>query len=263
MASYQSPVAPGVPFLNASTSFYYDNVEDTLIETRQLITYDPEFITTSLNGTTNLVYTNKTLQIVTGTQTGHSIVLPNATTLFTGRKYEVANQSSQPISINTFGGSSLFNLNPQSVAMLTLQDNTTTAGVWISVVVSTIASGIQSYNLISSTPFTTSVRNPTFDIITGFSITPLSGTYGCWYSSASYYTTTPKSHFWAFYKAGVQVADSLRSQDTAHSNQNMMDTTQSIIQFNGSQALDVRVACDNTGSLTINQRSMLLIRLGV
>lgn len=207
MPSYQSPVAPGVPFLNASTSFYYDNVEDAIIENRQLVTYDPSFVTTSLNGTSNLVYTNKTLQIVTGSATGHSIVLPNATTLFNGRKYEIANQSSNPIAIKDFSGASLFNLNPQSVAMMTLQDNSTTAGVWISVVVSTIASGIQSYNLISSTPFTTSVRNPSFDVITEFSLTPLSGTYGCWYSSSSYYTTTPKSHYWAFYKAGVKITD--------------------------------------------------------
>jgi len=257
-----SPVARSVPFDNSGTSFYSENCQDGFLETRQLVTYDPEFITTSLNGTSNLLFTNKTLQIVTGTATGHSVVLPNATTLFNGRKYEIANQSSQPINIKTFGGTSLFFLNPASVAIMTLQDNTTSAGTWISLVVSTIATGIQSYNIISSTAFTTSVRYTAFDLITGFSLTPLSGTYGCWFSCSSYYTTTPKKHYWAFYRAGVQIADSLRSQDTAHSNQTMMDTTQSIISLNGSQTLDVRVSCDNTGSLTVNQRSMLLIRLG-
>lgn len=263
MSVYQSPVALGVPFDNSSTSFYYQNVQDCLLETRQLVTYDPEFITTSLNGSSSLTYLNKTLQIITGTQTGHSIILPNATTLFNGRKYEIANQSSQPIAIKNFSGASLFNLNPQSVAMMTLQSNSTSAGVWISVVVSTIASGIQSYNLISSTAFTTSVRTPTYAQITGFSITPLSGTYAVWYSSSSFYTTTPKSHYWAIYKNAAAISDSLRSQDSAHSNQNMMDTTQTIVNVNGTDTVSVYVACDNTGSLTVNQRSLILIRLGV
>lgn len=118
------------------------------------------------------------------------------------------------------------------------------------------------YNLSSSTAFSTSTRYTSFALITGFTLTPRSGQYAVLYNASVYYTTTPKAHYWQFYKAGSAVSTSLRSQDTAHSNQNMVDSSIDIISVNGSQAIDVRVACDNTGTLTVNQRSLVLIRLG-
>lgn len=130
----------------------------------------------------------------------------------------------------------------------------------IDAIAAAIAGGISNYNIVSSTAFTTSSQTDV--VITGLTVTPASGTYAVWYNAESFYTTTPKSHWWSVYKAGAQIADSLRFQDTAHSNQNMADSTMTIVQVNGSQAIDVRVRCDTSGSLTVNQRSLLFIRLG-
>jgi hypothetical protein len=258
---YRSPVAREVFFDNTAQSLLASTAQDAIIENRQLVGWDPEFITTSASGTSTLINTSKTLQIVTGSASGHSVVLPNATTLYNGRKFEIVNKSSQPISIKDGSSTLLFNLNPDSVGGLTLQSNSSTAGLWISVIVSTIASGIQSYNIISSTTFTTT--STTDVLITGFQITPLSGTYAIWYSASCLVTKTPYTHWWSIYRAGTKIADSERSQDTAHSNQTMSDMTQSIVSLNGSQTCDIRVRVQSTGSLSVYQRSLLFIRLGV
>jgi hypothetical protein len=121
------------------------------------------------------------------------------------------------------------------------------------------AGGITNYNLIASASFTTG--STSYVLITGFSITPIAGTYAIWYGGQSTLTTTPKYHKWAIFKNGSIISDSVRSQDTAHSNQTMNDSTQTIATFNGSQTCDVRVLTQN-GSLAILQRSLILIRLG-
>jgi hypothetical protein len=124
-----------------------------------------------------------------------------------------------------------------------------------------VASGILNYNLTSNTAFTTS--STSFVLITGFTLTPASGTYAIIYNASVFYTTTPRFHRWTIFRAGVELADSRREQLTSRSNQNMVDSTIAIANFNGSQTCDVRVLCDTSGgSLTVNARSILLVRLG-
>lgn len=124
-----------------------------------------------------------------------------------------------------------------------------------------LASGIQNYNVTSTTPFTTT--STTFVLITGFTVTPEAGTYAIFYNSSILYTTTPRFHRWAVFRAGVELVDSTREQLTSRSNQVMVDSTISVATFNGSQTCDIRVHRDPaSGSLTVNARTLLLIRLG-
>lgn len=217
---------------------------------------------TSLNGTYTMLGTDPTSLVLTGTASGFSVLLPNATSEPQGHLVNIYNTTSQIINIKDGAGNLLTSLSQSSVAYAYLQTNGTAAGTWIiwQVLISSTASGVINYNMVSSTAFTTS--STTNVVITAFSVTPQAGTYAIWYNAESFYTTTPKSHWFSIYKAGVQISNSERSQDTAHSNQNMNDSTMTITQVNGSQAIDVRVRCDNTGSLTVNKRSLLLIRLG-
>jgi hypothetical protein len=237
-------------------------VEDLLTTACRVAT--PTSTATTLNGTLTLTAASTSLQIITGTATGFSIVLPAATSLANGWKYEFSNTTSQLVTVKTNGGATLFTLDRISTAYITLRDNSTAAGTWIfwQVLTSSIASGIINYNTVSATAFTSTNRTDPYELITGFQLTPQAGTYACWYNASVYYTTTPKAHFWAFHRAGTIVSDSMRQQDTAHSNQTMMDGTMTILSFDGSQTLDVRVKCDNTGALTVNARSLIAIRIG-
>jgi hypothetical protein len=122
-----------------------------------------------------------------------------------------------------------------------------------------LMNGITNFTLTANTAFiTTSLTDV---VVTGFSLTPAQGTYVCMLNMTSYLTTTPKAHWWSFYVAGVKQNISERTQDTSHSNQTMVDTTMMVKYFTGTQAIDVRVRTTN-GSLTMTNRTMVLIRLG-
>lgn len=217
---------------------------------------------TTLNGTLTLVAASTCAQYLSGTQTGFSLVLPSAATLVNGAQYQIHNTSSQPVLLKTNGGATLVTIGATTVCYAILVTNGTAAGTWsvFQILTGVIASGVVNYNIVSTTAFSTS---STTDVaITGFTVTPQSGLYAVWYSASVFHTTTPISHTWTIYKGGVAVADSIRSQDTAHSNQTMIDSTQSIISCTGSQAVDIRVKRGTSGTLTVNARSLILIRLG-
>jgi len=257
-----TPVSKQVPF-DATTGRGFDastEVQSALEHLRDHTVYVSNSTTTTASGNLNLTNTDKNLQYLTGTATGYSVVLPNATTLTKGAHYQIINTSSQPVNTKNNAGELLQIVSQTSIGYYWLQDNSTAAGTWVYwQVITNTATGIVRYNLISATNFNTT---STSDVpITGFTLTPQAGTYAIWYNAKSFLTTTPKAHWWTIYKAGSAITDSERQQDTAHSNQEMVDTTMTITQVNGSQALDVRVRTEN-GTLTIRQRSLLLIRLG-
>lgn len=243
---------------------YVDNVTIENLSTSTVIREIPTFTATSLNGTLTLTVASTKFQVLTGSAEGYSVVLPNATTLLNGWKYEISNTTNQTMVINKNGGTLLFTLDRVSTAYIALIDNGTAAGTWVfwQVLTSSIASGIINYRVVSSTPFSSTNRVDPYQLITDFQVTPQAGTYGCWYNATVFYTTTPKAHYWAFFKAGVIIAASDRQQDTAHSNQTMVDSTMSVTSFDGSETMDVRVKCANTGTLTVNARTMILIRIG-
>jgi hypothetical protein len=245
-------------------TLYVDNTTVENLSTTSVIREVPTSTVTTLNGTLTLAVASTKFQVLTGVATGYSVVLPNATTLLNGWKYEISNTTSQVVNIKSNGGALLFVLDRVSTAYIALIDNGSSAGTWVywQVISSSIATGIINYTVVSSTPFPSSKRVDPYELITGFQTTPMAGTYGCWYNASVYYTTTPKAHYWAFYKAGAIISDSARQQDTAHSNQNMVDSTMCVTSFTGSETMDVRVKCADTGALTVNSRTMVLIRLG-
>jgi hypothetical protein len=118
-----------------------------------------------------------------------------------------------------------------------------------------------SYYVLSVTPFITSSRVD-YVSIPGFSVTPPAGTYLVLYNAMVFYTTVPKANFWAVFIGGVIDDETISRQDTSHSNENMVNTLIHVIDVNGSQAIDIRVKCDNTGTLTVNNRSLVLLRIG-
>lgn len=216
---------------------------------------------TTLNGNLNLSATSNYIQFVTGTATGFSVVLPNATTVSPGIKFDIYNTSSQSITLKDNTGAVITTISQNSIAYVILQTNGTQAGGWLSWQVYVgVASGIVNYKITSTTAFTTS--STTDVVITGFTVTPVAGTYAIWYNASIFYTTTPIAHYWSVYGGGSQITDSARQQDTAHSNQTMVDTTMTTFLANGSQAIDVRVRRGTSGALTVNARTLILIRLG-
>jgi len=217
---------------------------------------------TTLNGTLTLTAASTVLQFLTGSASGYSVVLPNATTLTNGQIYVIANTTSNVVSVKNNGGVELFALSQNSIGYLYLQTNTTANGMWVyyQILASSTASGIINYNLTSTTPFSTS--STTDVVIAGFTLTPQAGTYAVWYNASILFTTTPIEHFWSFYRDDVQISDSARVQLTSRSNQIMVDSTMTVATFDGTQAIDVRVRRGTSGTLTVNARSLILVRLG-
>jgi hypothetical protein len=256
-----SQVASSTPIDNALKSFASSDVQLALEELRRITVCDPQYSTAVLNGNLVLTSASSTMQIITGTATNYDITLPDARTLFKGTKFEIVSQNGSVMRVNNPDATQLFLLGQTSIGYLTLQDNSSANGIWVySQTFIATATGILNYRVVSSTAFSTSSQSDV--IITGFAVTPTAGTYVVFYNAAVSYTTTPKTHFWSIYAGGVQVTASQRQQDTSHSSQNMADSTMALIQFDGTQSCDVRVRCDTTGSLTVNARTLLMIRLG-
>jgi ribosomal protein S11 len=263
--------AESTPFAN--TNFASENVADAIPEVRErheylqvngATAYNNVKTTVTTNGTLTLTNQSDALQYLIGNATGFKVKLPNATTEHDGQYYIIANTTNNTVEITDSANTVLFTLAQNSLGFIYLKDKVTAAGVWVyyQILASSVATGIINYNITSSTPFVTSSRFPTFVVITGFTVTPQAGTYVCLYNASVLYTTTPKLHYWNFYREGAVVASSDRQQLTSRANQVMVDSLVEVISFNGSETLDVRVSCDNTGTLTVNDRTLVLIRLG-
>lgn len=258
-----SQVASEIPFDNTTgRGFTSEDCQTTIEEIRDHTVYTSSSTAISAAGTLSLTSSSNNLQYLTGSGAGYSVVLPNATTIPVGSLYQIINTTNETVDIKDGSSALLFTLSQNSIGYLYLQLNGTSAGTWVyfQVLASSTSSGIINYNITSTTPFTTS--STTDVVITGFTVTPQAGTYCVWYNASVFYTTTPIAHYWSIYKGGSKVADSARQQDTAHSNQTMVDSTMAVISCNGSAAVDVRVRRGTSGALTVNARTLILIRLG-
>lgn len=80
-------------------------------------------------GTTTLTSSSPYQTIFTGTST-QTVVLPNATTLTTGERYVLSNNSTGLVTVNMNGGSLLWTIGANSDIYLVLTDNSTSAGTW-------------------------------------------------------------------------------------------------------------------------------------
>lgn len=218
---------------------------------------------TTSNGTLTLTVTSTFVQVFTGTATGFSIVLPDATTLTTGWKFEFNNRSSATITIKYSDGTIFANMLPTSYVAVMLESAQTANGVWIrwSGYTGGTSSGILHYDISSATPFT--ISTGTADtLITGMSILPAQGEYAVWYQGGIQITGNNTVVRTTLYTSGVLVTESLRSIKSSVSTFFTTHMTSGIITFNGTtDTLEVRVA-RNSNTLTINSRSVIMIRLG-
>jgi len=246
-------------FDNTGTSIRAINVSDIIKELRKQVVFDPEYITTSLDGTTNLDFNSATLQIIQGTATGHSLVLPDALTIFNGAKYEIINDSNEDISIRDNDNNLLAILNIGQGAEVILEDNALNEGSWFIGVQDFTATGITNYKVSSNTLFITT--SPTDDLITGFTVTPLSGTYAVWFSADITITQNNRDAECVVYKGGFEVVDTRRRVQGVGSNYKASFQTLGVVTVDGIEAVDIR-ANISSGSLAVGGRTIVLVRLG-
>ena len=247
--------------IDTSTGVQYSKIGAGVNNWAPALVVTFETTATTLNGTKTLTVGSARLQVLTGTATGYSVVLPSALTMIKGEKFEIVNQSSQNVTIKTNGGATLFTLSQTSIGFITLQDASTAAGVWIfwQVFVSSLASGILNYTIVSSTAFVTS---STTDVaITSYTTTPQAGTYSVWHNCSAITSGNNRTVTQTIYKAGVAISDSIRATTIPNSGENYIHTTMTVAAFNGAETCDVRVKI-SASTLTVNQRTLILIRLG-
>jgi len=111
----------------------------------------------------------------------------------------------------------------------------------------------------SASAFNTS--SATDVVITGFTLTPSAGTY---FVSADIVTSQSTNNAVltaSVYSAGVQVTNSERVHHHAPAGGNRPTHLQAFVTLNGSQAVDIRVRT-SAGTLTVNQRSLIILRVG-
>jgi len=218
---------------------------------------------TTLNGTLTLTLISGFAHVFTGTATGFKIVLPNATTLTKGWRFDFINQSSQTITVYYADGTTFFSyVIPASRVAVLLEDNITTNGQWIrwSTLTGGTASGILHYDASSDTPFTLSTGTAD-TLITGMTLTPAQGEYAIWYQGSIEVTGNNTVVRTTIYKNTTLVAESLRTIKSSVSTFFTTHITSGIVTFNGTDVLEIRVARD-TNTLTIRSRSVIMIRLG-
>jgi hypothetical protein len=254
-----TPVAQAIPFNKTGLKFNSEDTQAAIEELRTKTTVELEQLTTSLNGNHNILVDNSNIHIVRGSATGYSVTLPDATLLFIGRKFEVVNDSTQPVTLKDNSGAVLTTLISGDTTLITLEINSVSAGNWIVQTITNSATGITSFVLTSNTIFTTS--STTDVIITGFSITPVQGRYSVFYSSNIVISTNNNIASNVIYINGSPIENTRRSVQGVGADFNAAQQTIGEITVNGSQAVDVRVKI-TSGTLEIDQRSLVLIRLG-
>lgn len=112
-------------------------------------------------GTTTLVNTSKQLQVLTlSGSNGQTFVLPNATTMSIGQKFEFYNNAAGSLTVNYNGGTLLQLVSPGSSLVLKLTANGTALGTWSIQSGSGSSSGSGSKNYLSGYVASTSSGVP-------------------------------------------------------------------------------------------------------
>lgn len=221
--------------------------------------YVPTYTTTSNNGTLTITSSSTTLHFLLGSGTNYSVVLPNATTLQNGTVYRFYNRTTSSVSILRNDNSVAFTVQAESFIEITLQDNSTSNGLFATTQIEVgQASGIVNFTNESTTNF---VTTSTTDVqITGMTLTPISGKYLAIYDSSNENTTNNSLNTISIYRGSTQVTGSERTARATASNFVFLLTTQAVVDLDGTQAIGVRIR-STTGTLTVGARSLVLIRL--
>lgn len=251
--------ALNIPYDNTGKKFNATDVKTAIDEIREKTTISVEPLVSTLNGNHNIIENDSNLHDVTGTATGYTITLPDATSLFVGRVFKVANSSSETIQILDNSSGIVATLIAGDTGDFILENNSTAAGNWLATIVTSAATGITSYVVASNTTFSTT--STTDALITGFAVTPASGRYSLFVSGDATITGNNRLAQYVAYVGGAAEENTRRQIQGVGSNYNISLTTIGEITVNGSQAVDVRVNI-SANSLDINARSLILIRLG-
>ena len=251
--------AQDIPFDPAGLRLRATDLYDTIKELREKNAYVPDTNATTLNGTKTLINTSLFQQQFTGTATGYSVVLPDATTMFTGERFELINGSSESLYLKNDSGTIIYTIISGAILTVYCASNATADGVWQFSEVSGAATGITSYVVTADTVFTTS--SSTDVIITSFETTPVSGRYSVAFSADIEISQNNRIAQTVICVGGVAVENTRREVQGVSSNFNSIMQTIGEVACNGSELVQVHVNI-SSGSLDINQRSLILIRLG-
>ena len=221
--------------------------------------YSLETHTSTLNGTDVLTKDSVTIHRIIGSGTGYSVQLPDATTLMFGRRFEISNESSETIILKDGSGATLFEVISGSFATATLESDGSAAGNWIITIIGDAATGITSYSVGSSTTFSTT--SSTDVVITGLTVTPVSGRYALFYSADITIGSNNRVAECVAYVGGTVVERTRRDTQGVGSNYRSAQQTIAEIIVDGTEAVDIRVNI-SAGSLNVFGRRLLLIRLG-
>ena len=241
---------------------------DNLILEKNLthLSYSPTLLSTAstLDGTLTLTNTSNFLQVITGTATGYKIKLPDATTLTAGWKFEIWNLTTQALTLQYSDATTAMPIPISSFLVATVETVGTAKGTWLFFRAFTgTASGILNYTASTAETFTLS--SGTGDVVIGgttpMSITPIAGTYACWYEGSISITGNNTTVRTALYRAGSIWTDSLRTIKSSVSTFLTTHVSMAVISVNGAQAIEAYVARDSN-TLTITGRSLIIIRLG-
>lgn len=124
--------------------------------------------------------------------------------------------------------------------------------------------GSISETTVSAT-ITTSTTSGSYIVINSMTSTPASGTYFVSFSTSGSHSSKDSDACYAIYSAGSKVVHSERNfawsggADTKNFNTSMY--TQAVVTVNGSQAIDVRYHNGGSGTFTIYERSMTLLKI--
>lgn len=251
--------AEDIAFDNTNLKFNASDAFNAIKEIRDDTVFAIDNLISSLNGNHNITVSDSNIHLVSGTATGYSVTLPDATLLFKGRRFEITNSSTETIEIRDNSGFALANLIVGDTIILTLDQNLTAAGVWVAVTVTSSATGIVSYNVTDQILFTTT--SAVDAILTGMTVTPVAGRYAAFFSADITITQNNRVAECVVYEGGVALEDSRRRTQGVGANFNGAFNTLTEVSVNGAQAVDIRVNV-TSGSLDVTGRTLLLIRLG-
>lgn len=234
-------------------------IQQAIQEAREKTTVPIIELTSTLNGNHNIALNDSNIHVVLGSATGYTVTLPDATALFTGRKFSVVNRSSESIEVKDNSGNSLAVLISDDTSDFTCETNLTAAGTWLATIVTSAATGITSYVVASNTTFSTTSAADI--LVTGFLITPAPGRYALFISGDATIVGNNRLAQYVAYVAGSAVENTRRQVQGVGSNYNISLATIGEVSVNGLQQVDVRVNI-TANALEVNARSLILIRLG-
>ena len=256
-----SPTAGNIPFLDEQGLFNENitDVELALDNIRQQRVSQLDIRDTDSESSYTLTFDDNTFHAAIGSGSGYFFILPDATTCLTGQEFEIYNNSSNQLEVRDDSGTPIIQLNSTDLVRFVLEDNTTTDGNWLLQVATTTAAGIQSYSVGSITTFSTS--SSTDVIVTGLTVTPVSGRYALWYSADITIGSNNRIAECVVFVDGVVVEGTRRDVQGTGSNYRAGQQTIAEVSVDGTEAVDIRVNV-SSGSLTVAGRRLLLIRLG-